>query len=121
MPGQMSKLLRQPFDSMADASSGSRSPYIPPIPLSKLLPAISSPQRWNILNQLVKGHPLPVCALAASLRASETSISKHVAVLLSTGIVLRHYGLYSINPRFLVPGTRSLEFGSILLRFDPPS
>ena len=43
-----------------------------------------------------------------------------MAVLLTAGIVHRHYGLYRIDSRFLVPGERSLDFGSVLIRFDPP-
>ena len=43
-----------------------------------------------------------------------------MAVLLSVGIVHRHYGLYRIDSRFLVPGERSLDFGTVLIRFAPP-
>ena len=91
----------------------------PRLPISKQLSAISSLSRWLILNELMK-EPLPVCAIASALRVSETSISKHMAVLLAAGIVHRHYGLYRIDARFLVPGERALDFGSVLIRFNPP-
>lgn len=101
-----------------DESSTPAKPSVTPLPLPKVLSAISSISRWYILRELMKGQPLPVCEIAARLRVSETSISKHVAVLLASGIVQRPYGLYAIEPRFLVPGERSLDFGSILIRFD---
>ncbi|MEO8614854.1 MAG: hypothetical protein ABI600_06935 [Luteolibacter sp.] len=41
-----------------------------------------------------------------------------MAVLSNAGIVGRHYGLYVIDSRFLVPGERSLDFGSVLIRFN---
>jgi predicted transcriptional regulator len=91
----------------------------PRLPVASQLSAISSLSRWLILNELMK-EPLPVFAIAAALRVSETSISKHMAVLLSVGIVHRHYGLYRIDSRFRVQGERSLDFGSVLIRFDPP-
>ena len=93
----------------------------PRLPIPVQLSAISSVSRWVILNELIKGEPLPVCEIATRLRVSETSISKHLAVLLAAGIVYRHYGLYAIDSRFLVPGERALDFGSVLIRFAPPS
>jgi DNA-binding transcriptional ArsR family regulator len=106
-------------ESSPKSSSSAAKNLKPRLPVASQLSAISSVSRWLILNELMK-EPLPVCAIAAALRVSETSISKHMAVLLSVGIVHRHYGLYRIDSRFLVPGERSLDFGSVLIRFDPP-
>lgn len=45
--------------------------------------------------------------------------SKHFAVLLASGIVLRSYGgNHKIDPRFLVPGERAIDIGHAYLRFD---
>lgn len=109
---------------MAESSSAPPPPaaknLTPRLPIPKQLSAISSVSGWLILNELMK-EPMPVCAIAGALRVSETSISKHMAVLLSVGIVHRYYGLDRIDSRFLVPGERSLDFGTVLIRFNPPS
>lgn len=119
----MSEEPPQVLTHMAESSPESPSPaaknHQPRLPIAKQLSAISSVSRWLILNELMK-EPMPVCAIASALRVSETSISKHMAVLLSVGIIHRHYGLYRIDSRFLVPGERSLDFGTVLIRFNPP-
>ena len=103
---------------MDESSNPPAKPSVARLPLPKALSVISSISRWHILRELLKGEPLPVCEIAARLRATETSISKHFAVLLAAGVVRRHYGLYAIESRFIVPGERSLDFGCILIRFD---
>lgn len=105
---------------MAESSPPAAKNLKPRLPVASQLSAISSLSRWLILNELMK-EPMPVCAIAASLRVSETSISKHISVLLAAGIVHRHYGLYRIDSRFLVPGERALDFGTVLIRFAPPA
>jgi DNA-binding IclR family transcriptional regulator len=65
------------------------------------------------------GVPLPITEIARRLRATSTSISKHCSVLLDSGIVHRGYGgLYAIDPRFLVPGERSIDLGFVVIRLD---
>lgn len=103
---------------MATPSTPAATSSIPQLPVANLLAAVSSLSRWHILRELSKGEPLPVCEIAARLRSSETSISKHIAVLRTIGIVDRSYGLYAIDRRFVVPGERTLDFGSIAIRFD---
>jgi DNA-binding transcriptional ArsR family regulator len=78
----------------------------------------SRAQRWRILRELATSGPLPVCEIAKRLRATESGISKHFAVLRDSGIVYNHYGLYAIDRRFLVPGEHSLDFGHVLVRLD---
>ena len=59
-----------------------------------------------------------MCEVAQRLGATPAAISKHIAVLLASGIVRRSYGThYAIDPRFLVPGERAIEIGHALLRF----
>jgi DNA-binding transcriptional ArsR family regulator len=104
---------------MPDPAQSSASPPPPRLPLAKVLPAIASERRWNILRELAKGEPLPVIKVAHRLRATPAGTSKHFAVLLASGIILRTYGgNYKIDPRFLVPGGRAIDIGHVLLRFD---
>jgi hypothetical protein len=42
-----------------------------------------------------------------------------ISILFESGVVRRGYGgLYSIEPSFLVPGERVLDFGPMLIRLD---
>jgi len=101
--------------------SESTSPALPNLPLPQVLSAISSIPRWEILRELLPGRALPVCEIAHRLGMSESSISKHFAVLLASGVVRREYGFYAVDPRFLVPGERSMDFGCVVIRFDRPA
>ncbi|MGB8169156.1 MAG: metalloregulator ArsR/SmtB family transcription factor [Chthoniobacteraceae bacterium] len=91
----------------------------PFIALGDILTAISDRTRWRILDELLKGEPLPVMELARRLGAPGTNISKHMNVLRTFGLVTRGFGsLYRIPAPFLVPGQRALDFGAVLLRLD---
>jgi DNA-binding transcriptional ArsR family regulator len=104
---------------MDDSTSSPAKPSGTHLPLAKVLPVISSIPRWHILRELAKGEPLPVHEIARRMRFSPTSISKHLAILFDSGVVRRGYGcLYSIEPAFLVPGERAMDFGNVLIRFD---
>lgn len=47
------------------------------------------------------------------------NISKHLAILVSFGLLQRTYGnLCSIPACYLVPSQRALDFGAVLLRLD---
>jgi len=103
---------------MPDPAQASASPQPPRLSLSKVLPAIASERRWCILRELAKGEPLPVIEVAHRLGATPAGTSKHFAVLLASGLVLRTYGgNYKIDPRFLVPGERAIDIGHAYLRF----
>ena len=92
---------------------------IPRLPIVKVMAIVSSIPRWLILRELSMGEPLPVTEIARRLRSTRTAISKHCSVLLDSGIVYRSYGgLYNIDPRFLVPGERSIDLGFVLIRLD---
>ncbi len=60
-----------------------------PRPLPRVLSAIASGRRWQILRELLKGEALPVYEVARRLRATPAGISKHFAVLHASGIVRR--------------------------------
>jgi DNA-binding transcriptional ArsR family regulator len=92
---------------------------IPRMPIDKAMSIVSSIPRWLILRELSMGEPLPVTEIARRVRSTSTAISKHCSILLDSGIVYRGYGgLYNIDPRFLVPGERSIDLGFVLLRLD---
>ena len=89
------------------------------MPIDKAMSIVSSIPRWLILRELSMGEPLPVTEIARRVRSTSTAISKHCSILLDSGIVYRSYGgLYNIDPRFLVPGERSIDLGFVLLRLD---
>ncbi len=91
----------------------------PTIPLANLLTAVSDLTRWRILDELLKGEPLPVQELARRLGASSANISKHCITLCNFGIVQRGFGnLLKIPDYFLVPGERALDLGAVVLRLD---
>ena len=106
-------------NTMDDSAPVAASPAIPLLPLDSVLAIISSLPRWRILSELIKGEPLPVYEIADRLRATPTGISKHCGILLECGVIHRGYGcLFSIDPRFVVPGSRSLDFGFAVIRLD---
>ncbi len=92
---------------------------MPVIPLENIVRAVSDLTRWRIFDELLKSEPLPASELAKRIGVPRVNISKHVAVLLSFGLLRRGYGnLYSIPACYLVPGQRALDFGAVLLRLD---
>ena len=104
----------QATSTMAD------SPAPDPVPeprLKELLDVISDPLRWRVLDELLKGEPLPTVELARRLHVPANTLSKHMAKLRRAGIVLVGYGsLYRIHSAFLVPGQRALDLGAVVLR-----
>lgn len=91
----------------------------PVIPLERILRAVSDLTRCRIFDALLNSEPLPASELSKRLGFPRVNISKHVAYLLSVGLLRRGYGnLYSIPACFLVPGQRALDFGAVLLRLD---
>ena len=92
---------------------------MPVIPLEDIVRAVSDLTRWRILDELLKGEPLPISELAKRIGVPRVNISKHAACLFSVGLLRRGYGnLYSIPACYLVPGQRALDFGAVLLRLD---
>jgi len=104
---------------MSDSTTKAVTRDIPRIPIDKAMGIVSSIPRWLILRELSMGEPLPITEIASRLRATPSGISKHCSILLDSGIVHRGYGgLYAIDPRFLVPGERSIDLGFVLIRLD---
>ena len=92
---------------------------IPRLPIVKALAVIASLPRCLILRELSMGEPLPINEIARRLGATTSGISKHCSILHDSGIVYRGYGgLYAIDPRFLVPGERSIDLGFVVIRLD---
>lgn len=92
---------------------------MPTLPLANILTAISDLTRWRILDELLKGEPLPVKELARRLGVPATNISKHCTALCQFGIVLRGFGnLFKIPDHFQMPGQRALDLGAVVLRLD---
>jgi DNA-binding IclR family transcriptional regulator len=92
---------------------------MPVIPLEDILTAVSDMTRWRILDELLKGEPLPAQELSTRLGVPATNISKHCLTLLRFGIVQRGYGnLYKITPAHLIPGQRAIDLGAVVLRLD---
>ncbi len=94
---------------------------MPAFPSQSLLTAISNVTRWQILDELLKGEPLPIYELARRLKINRSTLSKHVAVLSLQGILVSGYGaVYRVAPRFLVEGERALDLGPVVLRLPGP-
>lgn len=99
------------------APSAATEPSFPP--LDRLLTVISDRTRWRILDEILKGEPLPVYELARRLGVPPANISKHVAVLARAGVVVAGFGrCYRIPSAYLVPGQRALDLGAVVLRLD---
>jgi DNA-binding transcriptional ArsR family regulator len=86
---------------------------------SRLISAIGSPLRWDILKELSAGEPLMVSEIAQRTGCSPTLASKHLAVLLKAGMVINRRRLYQIDPHYLPkPGEAVVDFGHCLLRLN---
>jgi DNA-binding transcriptional ArsR family regulator len=87
-------------------------------PRNKVIFAISTPLRWNILGELSAGEPLMVVEIAERLKCSPSLVSKHIAVLRKTGMVTSNRaGQYRIPPAFVMStAERHVDFGHCLLR-----
>ena len=108
-----------PPHAMPDPAPAPSSPQPPRLPVSNVLSAIASENRWYILRELARGEALPVSEVAHRLGATLSGTSKHFAVLLASGVVRQTYGgHYTIEPRFRVPGELAIDLGHVRLRFD---
>lgn len=92
------------------------------LPLQHLAAVLGKPARWLILQELVKGEPLPVTILAQRIGQTPDATSKHLAVMRRAGVVLTGYGrLYALTPPFRpAPGTRTIPLGPCTLNFEAP-
>jgi len=103
----MSEPAATPVPDLSDAPS-----------FAVLAKALGDPARWGILVALGAGEPLMVRELAEVVGHSQSSTSKHLAVLRATGLVVTgRAGLYQIPARFRpTDGERRLDFGRCVLR-----
>ena len=90
-----------------------------PAALSRVL---GDPRRWAILRELAKGEPLPIYLLASIIRISESSTSKHMAVIRNAGVAISGLGnLYTLAPAYRAdPETQEIDFGHCVVRPSPP-
>lgn len=110
--------------NMSDSSPTSTTPAnLPVLSRDLVLAAVNNPTRLAILRELCAGEPLGVCDLAPRVKCTASHVSKHMAVLVYAGMVVRGRGkLYRIPPQFQpTPAQCVLEFGHCLLRLDHPS
>lgn len=104
-------------------------PQQPASPQARTLPerdammvALSHPTRWAILDVLANGEGYGVPDLEPLVKTSRSNVSKQLMILKQAGLIVMGRGyLYHVprafNPN---PGSRTLDFGHALLRFDPP-
>jgi DNA-binding transcriptional ArsR family regulator len=90
------------------------------ISLEDALSAIANPRRWRILAELAGGEQLMVAEIAERTRQSAAAISKHMAVLRQTRVVVQGRNrLYQLDPRLIVDKSQHLiDLGWCLLRMN---
>ena len=87
--------------------------------LQGFLVAIGHTARWRIFSELISGEPMPLTEIARRIQVPVTNTSKHLALLVSLGVIERAYGkLYRLSKRWIVPGERALDFGRIRIQLD---
>ena len=99
-------------------SSGA--PGVPALSPEVAVEALGDATRWRILGELSAGEPLMVVELAERLGKGSSAISKHLGVLRRAGLVAQARNrLHRIPAQFLSsPGSRTVDFGFCLLRFE---
>ena len=86
---------------MPDPQNGPPTPA-PIIPLDEILSVISSPVRWRLLRELASGDQHMVSELAERMKLPLHTISKHLAILRQSRIVIQGRNrLYQIAPQFV--------------------
>ena len=93
-------------------------PRAPALALATQCLLLGSETRIGILRELCRGEPLPVSELARRLKRQPTAMSKHLSLLLTTGVAVQGFGrLYRIAPAFQpAPGSGVLDLGQLALR-----
>jgi DNA-binding transcriptional ArsR family regulator len=98
-------------------------PANPPLlPFDTVVRLIGDPTRCAILGKLSDGEARMVNEIAKLIGSSPGSVSKHLAVLRSAGVVVLNRRLYQLPARFIASREkRHLEFGHCLLRLPDES
>lgn len=91
----------------------------------KAIPAIAAALgvakavRWRILSILFDEGPLPPIDIRKRLGLEQSIVSKQLTLMKRHGLLEQMAGrLYRIPARFVVPGQRALDFGSIVVRLE---
>lgn len=92
-------------------------PNQPGMKLADLLQVIGAPVRCAILGALSDGQPRMVNEIGKIIGQKPGLVSKHLAVLRRTGLVVLNRRLYQMPAHYIAAADkRHLEFGHCLLR-----
>ena len=119
-PGIPALCRTTPFFAMSDSTSPTNKPRLSVAAAGLLL---SDPTRWQILQELAKGQPLPVHELARRLGRPREVVSKHMSVLRRLEVAEPGFGwLYALVPAYRpAPGATEIDFGSCTVRLESQS
>ena len=93
------------------------SPQNPTIPFETLVTTLGAPVRCAILGAMSDGQPRMIIEIAKMIGQKPGLVSKHMAVLRATGMVIVNRRLYQIPAQYIVAAEkRHLDFGHCLLR-----
>jgi DNA-binding transcriptional ArsR family regulator len=93
------------------------------ITMKSLADALGNSTRWEALRELAAGEPLLTIELSEQLGAERNSLSRHMKILHSCGLVTKNRaGQYAIPPgRLVSKEERILDYGICLLRLGVPT
>ena len=88
-----------------------------PLPLNDVVYILNDRSRWLILYELASGEARMIKELAAVIKKSESSASKHVKVLVEFGLVKIVRRAYQLAEAYRpAPGTTQIDLGYCVLR-----
>lgn len=89
-----------------------------PISMTSLANALGNSIRWKALRELAAGEPLMTIELAERIGTAPNTLSRHMKILLSSGLVTQNRaGQYAIPAARLVSKEeRVVDYGTCLLR-----
>ena len=95
----------------------------PQLPLEHQCYLCGHAMRIHILQELSRGQALPVGELARRCGCTSNAMSKQLALIWKTGVIVQTYGrLYALAPGFLPPaGATVLDLGQLVLKLPPPA
>ena len=84
----------------------------------KLILAVSHPVRWKALKELLK-ESLPTGVLAKRLEVKDYNMSKHMAILAASGVVVRGHGkVYHLRRELVTEDGTGVDADFAVLRLD---
>ena len=90
-----------------------------PDPAFRILTALAEPTRFRIVSEILRNGPNTAVPLAAKLEADVKQVSRHLHILKAGGVLEQWVGrVFRIPERFLVPGERVIDLGSVRVRFS---